>query len=147
VAEFGKPTMALFANITAADLKKGNIILFAMGSSSPGRVAPRADQCLGGQFACAPMSYSMYSTIAIVNVTNGMVVGVDLERVEKGFYVEINIGLPYQLITNHKKHINNGKISSPHDWQGGRVLCPSDQAAPVADCGQSPPQRSCKSAC
>ena len=32
--------MALFANITAADLKKGNIILFAMGSSSPGQVAP-----------------------------------------------------------------------------------------------------------
>ncbi len=70
--------MALFANITAADLKKGNIILFAMGSSSPGRVAPRADRCLGGRFACAPMSYLMYSTIAIVDVTHGMVVGVDL---------------------------------------------------------------------
>jgi hypothetical protein len=63
------PTMALFANITAADLKKGNIIMFAMGSSSPGRVAPRADRCLGGQFACAPMFYSMFSTI--VDVTNG----------------------------------------------------------------------------
>ena len=48
--------MALFANTTAADLQKGDIIMFAMGSSSPGRVAPRADQCLGGQFACAPMS-------------------------------------------------------------------------------------------
>jgi len=70
--------MALFANITAADLKKGNIILFAMGSSSPSRVALRADRCLGGQFACAPMSYLMYLTIAVVDVTNGMVVGVDL---------------------------------------------------------------------
>jgi hypothetical protein len=40
VAEFSKPTMALFANINAADLKKGDIIMFAMGSSSPGRVAP-----------------------------------------------------------------------------------------------------------
>jgi hypothetical protein len=39
VAEFSKPTMALFANITAADLKKGDIIMFTMGSSSPGRVA------------------------------------------------------------------------------------------------------------
>jgi hypothetical protein len=45
--------MAFFANTTAADLKKGDIIMFAMGSSSPGRVAPRADRCLGGQFACA----------------------------------------------------------------------------------------------
>ena len=61
--------MALLANITAADLKKGDIIMFAMGSSSPGRVAPPADQYLGGQFACAPMSYSMFSTIA--DVTNG----------------------------------------------------------------------------
>ncbi len=41
--------MAPFANITAAELKKGDIIMFAMGSSSPGRVAPRADRCLGGQ--------------------------------------------------------------------------------------------------
>jgi hypothetical protein len=36
VAEFSKPTMALFANKTAADLKKGDIIMIAMGSSSPG---------------------------------------------------------------------------------------------------------------
>jgi hypothetical protein len=34
------PTMALFANTTAADFKKGDIIMFAMGSSSPDRVAP-----------------------------------------------------------------------------------------------------------
>jgi hypothetical protein len=63
--------MALFANMTAADLKKGDIIMFAMGSSSPGRVAPRADRCLGGQFACAPMSYSMFLTIVDVTNTNG----------------------------------------------------------------------------
>ena len=30
MAEFSKPTMALFVNITAADLKKGNIIMFAI---------------------------------------------------------------------------------------------------------------------
>jgi hypothetical protein len=39
--------MALFANTTAADFKKGDIIMFAMGSSCPDRVAPRADRCLG----------------------------------------------------------------------------------------------------
>ena len=71
MAEFSKPTMAPFANITAAELKKGDIIMFAMGSSSPDRVASRADRCLGGQFACAcaPISYLMFSTI--VDVTNG----------------------------------------------------------------------------
>jgi len=40
-------TMALFANTTAADFKKGDIIMFTMGSSSPGQVAPQADRCLG----------------------------------------------------------------------------------------------------
>jgi hypothetical protein len=43
--------------------------MFAMGSSCPDRVAPRADRCLGGQFACAPMYYGVFS--AIVDVTNG----------------------------------------------------------------------------
>ena len=66
--------MALFANATAADFKKGDIIMFAMGSSSPDRVAPRADRCLGGQFACSPMYYGVFSTI--VNVTNVAVWGV-----------------------------------------------------------------------
>jgi hypothetical protein len=61
--------MALFANTTAADFKKGDIIMIAMGSSCPDRVAPRADRCLGGQFACAPMCYGVFSTI--VDVTNG----------------------------------------------------------------------------
>jgi len=61
--------MALFANATAADFKKGDIIMFAMGSSSPEQVAPRADRCLGGQFACSPMYYGVFSTI--VDVTNG----------------------------------------------------------------------------
>jgi hypothetical protein len=53
--------MALFANTTAADFKKGDI-------SSPGRVAPRADRCLGGQFACALVYYGVFSTI--VDVSN-----------------------------------------------------------------------------
>ncbi len=60
--------MALFADITAADFNKGDIIMFAMGSSSPDRVARRADQSLGGQFACAPMYYGVFSAIA--DVTN-----------------------------------------------------------------------------
>ena len=68
-AEFITPTIALFANATAADFKNGDIIMFAMGSSSRGRVAPRADQSLEGQFACAPMYYGVFSTI--VDVTNG----------------------------------------------------------------------------
>jgi len=66
--------MALFANTTAADFKKGDIIMFAMGSSSPERVAPRADRCLGGQFACAPMYYGVFSTI--VDTTQGRLGGV-----------------------------------------------------------------------
>jgi hypothetical protein len=35
MTDTSKPTMALFANITAADFKKGNIIMFAMVSSCP----------------------------------------------------------------------------------------------------------------
>ena len=31
------------------------------------RVAPQVDRCLGGQFACAPMSYSMFSTMVDVH--------------------------------------------------------------------------------
>ena len=69
LAEFITPTMALFAIQLLRTLKKGDIIMFAMGSSCPDRVAPRADRCLGGQFACAPMCYGVFSTI--VDVTNG----------------------------------------------------------------------------
>jgi hypothetical protein len=86
--------MPLFANITAADLKKGNIIMFAMGSSSPGQVPPRAEQCLGGQFACTPMSYLMFS--AIVDTTQGCLgggCGVCFGN-EIGFHVRLNIKLP-----------------------------------------------------
>ena len=39
--------MALFANTTAVDFQKGNIIMFAMGSSSHGRVPSRADRSWG----------------------------------------------------------------------------------------------------
>jgi hypothetical protein len=67
--------------------------MFAMGSSSPGRVAPRADRCLGGQFACAPMSYSMFLTI--VNVIMVVVGVVSAMRKGRGrVYVGIIIGLP-----------------------------------------------------
>jgi hypothetical protein len=61
--------MALFANTTAVDFKKGDIIMFAMGSSCRDRVASRADRCLGGQFVCAPMCYGVFLTI--IDVTNG----------------------------------------------------------------------------
>jgi len=86
--------MVLFANINAADLKKGDIIMFAMGSSSPGRVAPRADRCLGGQFACAPIYYGVFSTI--VDVTNdcwGKVCGVCFGN-EKGFNIGFKSKVP-----------------------------------------------------
>ena len=43
--------------------------MFAMVSSCSDRVAVRADRCLGGQFACTPMYYGVFS--AIVDVTNG----------------------------------------------------------------------------
>ena len=42
--------------------------MFAMVSSSHDRVAVRADRCLGGQFAFAPMYYGVFLTI--VDVTN-----------------------------------------------------------------------------
>jgi hypothetical protein len=85
--------MALFADTTAADFKKGDIIMFAMGSSSRDRVASRADRCLGGQFACAPMCYGVFS--AIVDVTNGCLgvgCGVCFGD-EKGFKVGFDIRL------------------------------------------------------
>jgi hypothetical protein len=86
--------MALFVNITNAYFKKGVIIMVAMVSSSPNRVAPRADQCLGGQFACAPMYYAMFWTM--VDVTDGCFGGGCSMRFgnKKGFNVEINIKLP-----------------------------------------------------
>jgi hypothetical protein len=61
-------------------------MMFTMGSSSPGQVAPQADRCLGGQFACAPMYCGVFS--AIVDVTNG---GCGCCF---GFYVGFNINLP-----------------------------------------------------
>ncbi len=73
--------MALFANTTAADFKKGDIIMFAMGSSSPVRVAPRADRCLGGQFACSPMYYGVFSTIVDVVVGGILAMRKGRERV------------------------------------------------------------------
>ena len=86
--------MVLFVNMTAADFKKGDIIMFAMVSSSPDRVTPRADRCLGGQFACAPMYYAMFS--AIVDVTNSCLgggCGVCFGN-KKGFNLGFNIKLP-----------------------------------------------------
>ena len=77
----------------ALDFKNGDIIMFAMGSSCPDRVAPRADRCLGGQFACAPMCYGVFSTIVDVHKWWLWVLFWRRERVEKGSYVGINIWL------------------------------------------------------
>ncbi len=62
--------MALFANINAADLKKGDIIMFTMGSSSPGRVAPRADRCFREELAnyADGMSTAMKTKFYFMNV-------------------------------------------------------------------------------
>ena len=86
--------MALFANTTAADFKKGDIIMFAMGSSSHGRVASQADRSLGGQFACTPMYYGVFLTI--IDVTNGCLEGVCgvCFGNEKGFNPGFNSKLP-----------------------------------------------------
>ena len=86
--------IALFTNITTAYFKMGNIIMFAIVSSSHDQAAPRADQCLGGQFACAPMYYAMFWTI--VDVTNGCLGGGCSACFgdKKGFHVEFNIKLP-----------------------------------------------------
>ncbi len=68
--------------------------MFAMVSSSSNRVAPQADWCLGGQFACAQAHYSMFWTI--VDVKNSCLGGgcsVYFGN-EKGFHVGFNIELP-----------------------------------------------------
>jgi hypothetical protein len=61
--------MALFDNLIAADLKKGNDIMFIMVSSYRFQVATQTDGGLGGQLACAAMYYGVFSTI--VNITKG----------------------------------------------------------------------------
>jgi hypothetical protein len=68
--------------------------MFAMVSSCNCRVAPRADQCLGGQFACAQVHYAMVWTI--VDVTNGCLGGGCSVCFgdEKKFHVGFNIKLP-----------------------------------------------------
>jgi len=88
--------MASFANIIAANFKRGDMIMFAMGSRSHGRVASRADRSLGGQFACAPMYYGVFLTIVDLTITNGClgcVCGVCFGN-EKGFNIGLNSKLP-----------------------------------------------------
>ncbi len=89
VADFNKPMMALFDNLIAADLKKGNNIMFIMVSGCCFQVAPQADGGLGGQLACAGMYYGVFSTI--LNITKGGC-GCCFGD-EKGFNVGINIRL------------------------------------------------------
>ena len=61
--------------------------MFVMVSSCPDQVDPRAGRSLGGQFACAPMYYGVFSTI-VDDVTNGSL-GRNIGG-KKGFYVGIN---------------------------------------------------------
>ncbi len=61
--------MVLFDNLIAADLKKGNNIMFIIVSSSCFQVDPQADGHLGGQLACAAMYYGVFVTV--VNITKG----------------------------------------------------------------------------
>ena len=58
-------------NCCRADLKRGDIIMFAMGSSCQERVDPQADRSLGGQFACAPMYYGVFSSIVEITKNGG----------------------------------------------------------------------------
>jgi hypothetical protein len=81
--------MALFDNLIAADLKKGDDIMFIMVSSSCFQVAPQVDRGLGGQLACAGMYYGVFLTI--VNITKGGC-GCCFGD-EKGFNVGIKIRL------------------------------------------------------
>ncbi len=96
--------MALFANITAADIKKRNIIMFAMVSSCPDQVDPWADQILGDQFACNPVYYGVFLTIVYVtNVGWGGDCGVCFGN-EKGFLIGLYIKLTY-IRSNTMSHI------------------------------------------
>ena len=121
MAEFSKLTMALFANKTAADLKRAISSCTPWGLGSPSRVAPRADQCLGGQFACAPMSYSMFSTI--VDVTNGcwgVFVGCVL-AMRKGFMQDLILSYCRVRYFDPQPFINaaSGKLPANvkhHNW-------------------------------
>jgi hypothetical protein len=61
--------MTIFDNLIAADLKKGNNIMFIMVSSSRFQVATQTDEDLGGSLACAVMYYGVFLTI--VNITKG----------------------------------------------------------------------------
>jgi hypothetical protein len=59
--------MALFNNKIAADLKKGDDIMFVMVSSSCFQMALSAEGRLGGQLACAGIYYAVFWTI--INIT------------------------------------------------------------------------------
>jgi hypothetical protein len=84
--------MALFANITAADLKNGDIIMFAMGSSSPGYVAPRAmfrvSICLRPDVFWGVFGHRRCHKWWLWVLIRRR------ERVEKEFHVGFNINLP-----------------------------------------------------
>jgi hypothetical protein len=73
----------------------GDIIMFTMVSSSPNQVAPRANRCLGGQFACAPMYYVMFWTI--VDATNGCLGG------GLACVLAMRKGFTYDLILNYQR--------------------------------------------
>jgi hypothetical protein len=86
--------MALFANITAADLKNGDIIMFAMGSSSPGRVPPPIKPMFRGSICLRPdVLFDVFDHCQCHEWLLGGVCEVCFSD-EKGFHIEFNIELP-----------------------------------------------------
>ncbi len=83
--------MALFDNYIAANLKKGNNIMFIMVSSCF-QVATQADGGSGGQLACAAMYYGVFSTI-VYHKSRLWVLFWEGERPEKGLSIGINTRL------------------------------------------------------
>ena len=80
---------------------------------------PRADQCLGGQFACAPMSYLMFSTIVDVTNNGGCGCCVLFRRrgsVKKEFCVGINIWLPQGKVLPSTTAHNHGISDMTTSW-------------------------------
>jgi hypothetical protein len=134
--------MALLDNLIAADLKKGNDIMFIMASSSCFQVATRADGGLGGQLACAAMYYVFFLTI--INITKGGC-GCGFGD-EKGFNVGIYIYYRRMYEVSHNIQCHHGTTLSPPDRRGCPMLCASQEAPPIEECCRSHPQRICKPA-
>ena len=74
MADISKPPMALFANIPAADIKKSNIVMFAMVSSrylvAPNEWPPERGPMFRGSISICLQPDVIFDVFAIVDVTN-----------------------------------------------------------------------------